>query len=236
MKRDFIINEIKRTAEHGRALGKARFYNETGIKESDWYGIYWTKWSDAIIEAGFAPNEKQQSLPKQFMLSKLAEFALEIGKFPTTGELKMKARNDKDFPSRNTYAKFGNKSNLAKELLNYALENDINTLIPLCEIEITQDPEIDEEGIQNNEEYGSVYLYKAGTHYKIGRTNNLERRNREIKLHLPFEAELIHRIMTDDPIGIEKYWHERFSDKRLHGEWFKLNAQDIKAFRRRKFM
>ena len=46
MTRDFIISEIQRTAEanDGKALGKQRFYQETGLKESDWYGKYWTKW------------------------------------------------------------------------------------------------------------------------------------------------------------------------------------------------
>ena len=77
---------------------------------------------------------------------------------------------------------------------------------------------------------GIVYLLKAGSHYKIGKTKDFDSRLGQIKLQLPFNVEVVHLIETDDPTGIETYWHRRFVSKRANGEWFSLSAEDVAAF------
>jgi hypothetical protein len=83
---------------------------------------------------------------------------------------------------------------------------------------------------------GFVYLIKSGRFHKIGKANSAGRREYEIGLQLPEKATTIHVIRTDDPSGIESYWHNRFAQKRKNGEWFDLSAADISIFKRRKFM
>jgi hypothetical protein len=58
----------------------------------------------------------------------------------------------------------------------------------------------------------------------------------ELAIQLPEKSRLVHQIRTDDPSGIEEYWHKRFSDKHKNGEWFDLSSSDVKTFTRRKFM
>lgn len=120
MSKEEIISEIQRTAKEngGIPLGRLRFLKETGIKESDWSGKYWSKWSEAISEAGFTPNEKQGSFSDQHLLEKYAEFVIDLGHLPTSAETKMRARSVSDFPSHNTFARFGSK----KELVGHVLE------------------------------------------------------------------------------------------------------------------
>ena len=77
---------------------------------------------------------------------------------------------------------------------------------------------------------------KSGKHYKLGRSTCAEMRHYQLKILLPEKLELIHKIKTDDPPGIEEYWHNRFKEKRKGGEWFDLSASEVKAFKRRKTM
>ena len=49
---------------------------------------------------------------------------------------------------------------------------------------------------------GFVYLMKSGPHYKIGRTNSLERRNWKLGIKIPVPPRTIHYVETDDPVGV----------------------------------
>jgi hypothetical protein len=82
---------------------------------------------------------------------------------------------------------------------------------------------------------GYVYLIRSGKFHKIGRTNASGRRLRELAIQLPKKPRTVHVIETDDPEGVEGYWHRRFAAKRQDGEWFLLSEDDVRAFRWRKY-
>jgi Meiotically up-regulated gene 113 len=235
-----ILDEIERTAEAngGRALGRQRFYAETGIKETDWSGKYWVRWSDALREAGYAPNQFQLAYDEQFLLKELAAFVQELGHFPVIAELKLRARQDPEFPSHNTFARFGGKAKLAARLIKFCQKHEgYEDVAAICvPISLDSEPETTSNATERLEAFGSVYLLKFGRHYEIGRTNSVGRRKRELAIQFPERAIVVHSIKTDDPLGIEAYWHERFKDKRRNGEWFELSASEVSAFKRRRFM
>jgi hypothetical protein len=240
MNKDFILAEIKRTADQngGVALGRERFAKVTGIKTTDWYGKYWSRWGDAISEAGYAPNAFQLPYDERRLVEPLALLVRELGRFPVHAELRMKAHKDKSFPSHSVFAKLGSKSERVRKVLDYcATLPDFDDVAAICRPLANSAPEAQSVAEPDAETpFGYVYLARMGKHYKIGRTASVGRREYELAIQLPQKLALIHTITTDDPVGIEAYWHKRFEGRRGNGEWFELSAQDVKAFKRRRFM
>jgi len=242
MKREFILAEIRRTAEAngGVAPGKLRFFTETGIKEADWSGKHWARWSDALREAGLQPNDLQRSYTDEHVLGHYASLLMAMDRIPTVPDLKLQARRDSSFPSHNTFARFGPKAALLARVHAYCRARpELTRAADLTLTYAEHDQPLPDEPpspLPSDESFGTVYLIKSAGFYKIGRTNALGRREREITLQLPERSKTVHSIQTDDPVGIEAYWHRRFEAKRKNGEWFDLSASEIAAFRRRKFM
>jgi hypothetical protein len=239
MNRQHILAEIVRTANQngGVALGRHRFFQETGIKESDWLGKLWARWSDAVKEAGCVPNQRQAALEEEALLEHYVLLTRELGHWPVVTELKLKAKQSPGFPSHNTFRRFGTKGQQFQKLVEYCQGNpnhaDVLAILKASGPEETAAP-VDASPTEKS--MGFVYLLKASRYFKVGRSSSFERRSRELAIQLPERAETVHVIRTDDPVGIERYWHQRFESKRKNGEWFELSAEDVKAFKRRKFM
>lgn len=235
-----IIAEIKRTAQDngGTPLGIVRFQSECGIRRSDWEGKFWPRWGDALMEAGFNPNALQGKRDDDDLLENLAVFARELGHFPVHNEIQLKARTEPGFPWHNTFARFGPKQALATRLREFCMTRGHLDVVALCDAVIARPTRGDanSDSPDSGATLGYVYLLKSGRYFKIGRSNAVGRRERELAIQLPEKANLVHSIKTDDPVGIESYWHDRFSDRRKNGEWFELTTKDVVAFKRRKFM
>ena len=238
MTKQQILLEIKRlaVANSGQAPGTHKFNRETGCRKHDWYGKHWLRWSDAIKEAGYKPNQMEEGYEEEFLIEKFLDLAKALGHLPIDSELRMKSLNEKDFPSPETFRKrLGRKTHSCPNSQNTAkARTSLRTFFDMCEIArlaSVDKTEIDEES-DSNQTIGIVYLIKSGKYYKIGKTKSLGRRVYDLAIQLAEKPTTVHVIKTDDPDGIEAYWHKRFAGKRKGGEWFDLNAADVKAFKK----
>lgn len=232
--RQEILDEIRKlSARLGVTPGKRLFENETGIKEGEWYGVHWSRWNELVREAGIETNQKTERLPRDFMLKKFADAVRKFGRIPVASELRMYARTVEGVPNEKTFTReFGGKQGLVTALSRWVREQqDYGDIVALIPEIIAEEPNTPIDELTE----GSVYLLRSGQHFKIGRSDQLEQRVKQITISLPEKVTLEHTIRTDDPPGIEAYWHRRFSEKRANGEWFRLSPADVRAFKRRKF-
>lgn len=228
-----ILKEIKRTAKEngGKPLGVKAFRRATDIS-AFYISKYWARYSDALEEAGYAPNKPWTRFSDELLIKKTIEKIRQYGRYPTLGELFVEFNKGDDFPFH--IFKKRKQDYIVELLVSYCNENKgYEDILEACK------PIIDKlkkrkapEDLDTISPVGEVYLIKSGHFYKIGKTKDTIRRGKELRIQLPERMTLIHTIKTDDPAGIEAYWHKRFEDKRKQGEWFDLNSSDVKAFRR----
>jgi hypothetical protein len=237
--REKIMSEIKRlSAKHGKTVGKMVFERETGITEGVWRGKYWARWNDIIKEAGFDPNQKTIRTNDEFFILKLIDIFRHYQKIPTSSELQLYRNIDPEVPTARTFDKsFGLKNEMLRKLKVWVSDKPYYTDVAAMLDAVVDEPE-PEAISETAPKEGWVYVIQYGDSYKIGAGSDLEKRVKQVTTKLPDNGELIHAIKTDDPFGIENYWHKRFKDKRAknNSEFFKLNTQDIRAMKRRKFM
>lgn len=236
--RETILSELRRIAVEngGTPPGVAAFEKMTGITQAQWRGKWWVRWSDLVVDAGLVPGRMTEAHSDEFLLGHLAALTLQLGRFPTSAEVRIQRMGDLSFPNSKTFDRLGDKAARIARLRAFVSDHPqysvalpiLGTAAPLSEAEPAGDPESLREGF--------VYMLKLGKHYKVGMTIDVPRRHRQIALELPEKPDVVHSIRTDDPEGIEAYWHRRFASKQTNGEWFSLDGKDIKAFKRRKFM
>lgn len=187
-------------------------------------------------EAGLEPNRMSEAYDTELLLEKLISLTRRLGRVPTQGDMLLATRQDVDFPSEKVFRRLGNKQQRASLVIDFCETNSGDAEVAELWRRVAPSPQND-DGILTQEQVSSVgyvYLLKHGSRreYKIGRTNNPIRREGEIGVQLPQQLTPVHYIKTDDPIGIESYWHSRFAAKRMGGEWFALTHADVIAFRR----
>jgi hypothetical protein len=233
-RREVILKNIRQLAKENNKTPSEKTFREhfdIGPYELKKYG--WAYYGELVREAGLTPNKFDKTKYSHQQLRDIfVGMIREKGKWPTRGDLDVKQFRDPAFPSSATfYKKLGLTGQLAQTILDYVEDKKgYNDIVDICRSVLKGHEDKTREGDQ--EKIGYVYLgLQAGKH-KIGLTKDLDRRREDITLLGPAPMKWIHAIKTDDMRGVEKYWHSRFKDKRLRGEWFKLSPGDVRAFKR----
>ncbi|MFO0859635.1 MAG: GIY-YIG nuclease family protein [Phycisphaerales bacterium] len=240
MTKEEILDEIKRTAagNGGVALGWEAFRSRTGIAHSEWLGKHWARWSEAIAEAGFAPNRLQAASDPFELLEKVAGLSHSLGRLPTEPDIRLAVKKGMKLPATTTLIRtFGSRAQFVAKLREHCDGRpEFAPVVSLCDGYIGRARSDVATPAPDGLQPGFVYLMRSAKFHKVGRSNVTGRRHRELAIQLPERLIFVHEIRTDDTLGIEAYWHNRFADKRRNGEWFELAAADVRAFKKRKFM
>lgn len=237
MTKEELLSEIRRTAAEngGVPLGIKAFERQTGVRQDDWLGVYWRSWGDAVREAGLQANAMTPRIDDEQYLERYALLTRQLGRIPAKADLQLAKRRDVAFPSTAAFMdRFGTYATIRSRVHAWcAARGDFaDVLLMLSKLVERVRPASPTPALDSP--LGFVYLIKHGSRseYKIGRTQNPIRREGEMRLQLPERIKPIHYIETDDPAGIEAYWHARFAEKRKEGEWFALTPDDVRAFKK----
>jgi hypothetical protein len=240
MNREQIILQIKRTAEaNGNIpLGERLSFRETKLTRNALRRNGFANYGSAVQAAGYKRNQLHQAIGDDQLFTPLAALAREVSHFPTEGERAVARYKDPVFPGPSAFRRRAKSEPLRQALLNWCCGNelfaDVRQLLELTQSKTKPAQNPRRSKIVN----GYVYLmrYGSGKDFKIGCTENISRRQSQIDKMSPDDVRLIHSIETDDPRGIEKYWLQRFSERRVKTkEVFRLTPDDISAFKRRQY-
>ena len=236
--REAILAEIRRLADdHDGRIGLRVFLKATGIPEKQVLGKHWATWNDALKDAGIRiATFARPRTPEEPVLEALAQLVATLRKWPTENELSLARRRDSSFPSLKVIRRLRAEGALLTKLQTHcAARPDLEVVKEIAAQQASIAP-ADDAPYNRAPVQGYVYMMRTGRRYKIGRSNSPTRRHREVRLDLPDPTHLVHSIETDDPSGIEAYWHRRFEAKRVRDtEFFELDAADVVAFKRRKY-
>ena len=225
-------------AERGGHVSFRAFLSETGVKEKWLRGQeWWAGWNNLLSEIGLPTrvfDVPRTPLPR--IVEAVAVLIEREGRWPTDDDLARERKRDVSFPSVGVISPIRRSGALAKGIVS--LEETSGKFAKASLIAKEHQPAEMESGDTgpNERVKGYVYLLRTRNKYKIGKSVDPSQRYREVSLLLPDETHQVHTIPTDDPTGIELYWQKRFASKRIRKtEFFLLDADDVQAFKRRKY-
>jgi Meiotically up-regulated gene 113 len=239
MTRDQVVRRIAElAAQRDGHISFREFLREVGLPEQWLRGQPWFPgWNTLLTELGlttrrFAPPQRDPTAS----VGAIAELIRQLQRWPTEDEFRRERAKNDAIPSVAFIRKLRRSGELAKLIAPLAKADPSTPALQLLASEEPRDEEHLDTKASRDRVQGYVYMLRSGRRYKIGKSTDPSRRFREVRLELPDETVQVHTIATDDPSGIEAYWHRRFAAKRVRGtEFFELDANEVRAFKFRKF-
>ena len=237
MDRPQLLRRLNQLAqERGGHIAFRAFVEATGVSERWLRDQPWFKgWNALLEEVGLQTKTfRVEKTPPSRIAEAVAELATRLGKWPTEDELRRERAENSTFPSPTIISPLRRSGELARLIVELAsVRGELAAAASIASKH--QTPESSAPAADERVK-GYVYMLRSGKRYKIGKSTDPSRRFREVRLELPEETNQVHAIATDDPSGIEAYWHQRFAEKRVRStEFFTLSAEDVRAFKRRKY-
>ena len=181
-------------------------------------------------EAGLEPNVMNAALSDDTAIATLATIVRALGRIPTNRvEAQAPNRSIRSEPRR-IFPNRAHETRVGRPPLQVCRDTPgFDDVLAICAEHAAP---AERTTVERSPVLGDVYLIKSGRYYKIGYSVSAGRRTREFEIQLPDLPKRIHTIRTDDPRGVEAYWHKRFEAKRVRpdAEFFKLDAGDVRAF------
>jgi hypothetical protein len=239
--KDQIIAAIRREArQRGGRVSIRAFVAATGIDQQEIIGKHWARWNDALAEAGLETTSfealRQPTMDDDLVVEAIAHLAQRLGRWPSRAAFSHEHHRNPSFPGVGVVQRVTTAVEFWPKLTALcAGRSEFDRVAQIASSRLADD-EANTRPTSRQSITGYVYLMRSGRRHKIGRTNSPSRRHREVRVDLPDPTNLVHSIPTDDPAGIEAYWHKRFESKRVRDtEFFDLDSSDVAAFRRRKY-
>lgn len=75
------------------------------------------------------------------------------------------------------------------------------------------------------------YLVRCDGFVKIGHAQHFQKRMGQYRTHNPHPVEVVFVYEHVYAFEVESYWQRMFKDKLLHGEWYRLTAEDVELIK-----
>lgn len=233
MTKEDIIKRIRQEAsKRGGRVSYRVFLDETGIKDKWLRGQqWWAGWNALLLEAGLETRLfRKPSTPLDAVVEVVASLVVQLGRWPTDDDFRRARSRDKSFPSLKVVSRFRSSGALAEGIIDLAEREDrFAAALPIAKARATEESTVS----ATPKVKGYVYMIRSGRRFKIGKETTAGARQAAAGTWLE-NPEVVHRITTEDPDGVERYWHARFKQQGKHvkGELFALSAYDVAVFKR----